>query len=750
MSDSTVVPPTPVLSKRQVRRQRARRLWRGTHPSARRLIVAGLIITLAFVVMALFAPWVAPYDQAQYRTGGGTQFPQLRPPSTHHLFGTTNLRYDVFTRVVFGARLAFQVVLLSTLSAMVIGVPLGLLAGYTGRWLDRVLVLVMDAMYAFPSLLLAIVAAFALRRWVGQGVPAAALSISVIYIPQYFRVVRNHTLSVREETFVEAARAMGARRKTILGRYVLFNVVQSVPVIFTVNAADAILTLASLGFLGYGVRVPEAEWGYDISKAISDAGNGFWWTSLFPGLAILLLVLGLTLVGEGINDIVNPLLRRRGLRLARSAVITPAAGATDDVVSDLTAVTPAETRVDVLDGLDALGALDGPRALGPVGDEATLDYLAEPTDERLPDLPAPRAAPATISLRRAGGNVLEVRDLRVTYGSARGRVTAVDGVDLDLRPGESLGLVGESGCGKSTLGRAIIGVLPEGAEITGHVRLDGEDLTTLDAGERRRRRGEKVALVFQEPMTRLDPLQRVEAHFVETIRAHRKVSRREARAMARNALAAVRIPPTRARNYPHEFSGGMRQRIMIALAIVLEPAVLIADEPTTSLDVIVEAQILEILDGLCARDMGLVLISHNLGVVAETCDRMAVMYAGKIVELGPVGAVFASPRHPYTEGLLASVISLDTVRLSSIPGTPPDLLDPPPGCRFARRCPFAMEVCTAVEPRLATTAAGTRVACHLHAGADPRHPELAWVPDGRRTSLDDPPLSAVQKGAVGE
>lgn len=291
----------------KTRWERWRLVWRSTHPTARRIVVAGGLITVAFLATAVAAPVAAPYGEAEYQG-----IPQLQPPSSEHIFGTTNLRYDVFSRVVWGARLAFQVVVLSTAFAMVVGVPLGLLAGYTGRRLDRVLVLVMDAMYAFPSLLLAIVVAFALRRWVGQGVPAAALSISVIYVPQYFRVVRNHTLAVREETFVEAARALGASRGTIVRRYVFLNVIQSVPVIFTLNAADAILTLAALGFLGYGVQVPAAEWGYDISKAISDAANGFWWTSLFPGLAILGLVTGLTLLGEGINDVVNPLLRRRG------------------------------------------------------------------------------------------------------------------------------------------------------------------------------------------------------------------------------------------------------------------------------------------------------------------------------------------------------------------------------------------------------------------------------------------------------
>lgn len=660
------------------RRQRLGRLWRSTHPTARRLLVAGAVITGLFLVMAVLAPLVAPYGEAEYR-----DLPQLARPSGGHWFGTTNLRYDVFSRVVFGTRLAFQVVILSTGFAMVIGVPLGLFAGYSGRRLDRALVLLMDAMYAFPSLLLAIVAAFALSRFVGQGVPAAALSISVIYVPQYFRVVRNHTLAVREEAFVEAARAMGAPRRTIVGRYVFFNVVQSVPVIFTVNAADAILTLAALGFLGYGVPIPAAEWGYDISRAIGDVANGFWWTSLFPGLFILALVTGLTLLGEGINDVVNPLLRRRGLGVGGVApgalVVEPAATALESAGSEPIVVVTEEAPVE-------------PVAVTP--SEAT------------------GAGPASNS-------ALVVAKLRVTYATPRGPVVAVEGASIEIKRGESLGLVGESGCGKSTLGRGILGLLPAGATVTGRVVIGGVDLATLDAGERRLARGERAALIFQEPMTRLDPLQRVEDHFVETIRAHHpETSRRDARAMAAEALAAMRIPLTRARHYPHEFSGGMRQRIMIALGLVLNPAVLVADEPTTSLDVIVEAQILEILDDLRRRsDMALLLITHNLGIVAETCDRVAVMYAGQIVELGDVHTVFANPRHPYTQGLLASVISLDTEQLSSIPGSPPDLLHPPAGCRFADRCPFVMDVCRQQPPDLAHQGDGGQVACHLYPGA---------------------------------
>jgi oligopeptide/dipeptide ABC transporter ATP-binding protein len=315
--------------------------------------------------------------------------------------------------------------------------------------------------------------------------------------------------------------------------------------------------------------------------------------------------------------------------------------------------------------------------------------------------------------------VLDVRGVRVGYHTPRGVVTAVDGVDLQIAEGEAVGLVGESGCGKSTLGRAIIGILPEEGYSEGVITLEGRQYSTMPAAERRALRGEEIALVFQEPMTRLNPLMRIEDHFVETIRAHRDdVSKDAAKRMARGALAAMGIPPNRAANYPHEFSGGMRQRIMIALGIVLRPKLVIADEPTTALDVIVEAQILEILEDLKrSYRMGLLLITHNLGIVAQTCDRVAVMYAGKIVEVGDVRAVFAEPKHPYTQGLLRSIIHLDTTELSSIAGAPPDLLHPPPGCRFAPRCPDRMDVCTQREPRLADVDGARDAACFLYPGS---------------------------------
>ncbi|HYH51492.1 MAG TPA: dipeptide/oligopeptide/nickel ABC transporter permease/ATP-binding protein [Acidimicrobiia bacterium] len=700
--------------------------WRQASRTSRALLVAGAVITVGFAVVALLAPLLAPYGQAAHEA------PQLARPSLDHIFGTTNDRFDVLSRVIFGARLAFQVVLASTAFALLIGVPLGLVSGYTGGRLDRVLVLVMDALYAFPSLLLAIVMAFALQRWIGPGVPAAALSISVIYIPQYFRVVRNHTLAVREESFVDAARAMGAPPRVIIVRYVAANVLQSVPVIFTVNAADAVLTLAGLGFLGQGPGLRTAEWGFDISRAITDVGTGAWWTSLFPGLAIVTLVTGMSLLGEGINDILNRRLRAAGMSPEGLVPGFDAeAGAAPGPAPALAAAAaePADSVPTV-----------GPAPAEGAGKELPRSIRAVPAGSFRTEDPA--ESDRSSAQNGESTPALRIEDLSVGYRSPRGLVRAVEGAGLTVAAGESVGLVGESGCGKSTLGRAVLGILPPVAERTGRVVLDGVDLTS-DPEAWRQARGDRLSVVFQDPATRLDPLQRIESHFVELIRAHRPgTSKSDAARMGREALAAVGVPPARARQYPHEFSGGMRQRIMIALSVVLEPRVLIADEPTTSLDVLVEAQILDLLTELRRRlGLGVILITHNLGIVAETCDRVAVMYAGRIIEEGSVSSVFTAPRHPYTQALLSAVITLETEAPIAVPGSPPDLAGPLPGCPFAPRCPLAMSVCHEVTPADAVVAERHTAACHLYPGADRRHPSSAWEPSGRRFQLAEPPLT---------
>jgi peptide/nickel transport system ATP-binding protein len=316
---------------------------------------------------------------------------------------------------------------------------------------------------------------------------------------------------------------------------------------------------------------------------------------------------------------------------------------------------------------------------------------------------------------RPGEPVISARDVRVWYGTTRGAIRAVDGVSFDLAPGETLGLVGESGCGKSTLGRGLMGLLPEGAKRDGEVLFRGRDIFSLSPKAAYQLRGRELGMIFQEPLTRLNPLMRISQHFEETIKQHEPdLSKDEIRDRALEVLRLMGIPPTRYRSYPHEFSGGMRQRLMIALALVLRPAFVVADEPTTALDVLVEAQIVQILNDLRRSfQTSLLLITHNVGIVAEACDRVAVMYAGRIVEQGTVAEVFKRPRHPYTRELLRSTISLSTTGLNFIPGAPPDLVDPPDGCRFHPRCPEAMSVCASKNPIDIERPGGGRVECWL-------------------------------------
>ena len=314
--------------------------------------------------------------------------------------------------------------------------------------------------------------------------------------------------------------------------------------------------------------------------------------------------------------------------------------------------------------------------------------------------------------------LLSVRDLRVSFPTTDRRViTAVDGVSFDVAAGRTLCIVGESGCGKSVTSLAIMGLLPKGAaDVTGAVRFDGADLLALPDRALRDLRGDRLAMIFQEPMTSLNPSHRIGDQIAEAILRHRRVTREEAGRRAVEMLRRVHIPEpeARARDYPHQLSGGMRQRAMIAMALALDPRLLIADEPTTALDVTIQAQILDLLREL-KRESGaaVILITHDLGVVAEIADEVAVMYAGEIVERAPASELFTMPQHPYTLGLLGSLPRLaeKRERLAAIPGAVPNMAALPQGCRFAARCPFAMEACRRESPRLVDIAPGHASRC---------------------------------------
>lgn len=286
----------------------------------RGMLVFGLSLTGVFIIIALFAPLIAPYGFAQLKDAHG-QFGSQQPPSAAHIWGTTVGGYDVFSRVIWGTQTAILVIIVAVVLSIFAGVILGLISGYFGGWIDRILVVIADAIYAFPSLLLAIVMAIVISG--GQsslwgGILAAAISITVVYIPQYFRVIRSEVVRIKAEAYVESAKVVGASSGRIMFRHVLRNSTRTLPLIFTLNSSEAILTLAALGFLGFGIEpTAAAEWGYDLNKALSDVTSGIWWTSIYPGLAIVLVVLGITLVGESLNDLADP--RLRGRRRAAQA-----------------------------------------------------------------------------------------------------------------------------------------------------------------------------------------------------------------------------------------------------------------------------------------------------------------------------------------------------------------------------------------------------------------------------------------------
>jgi oligopeptide/dipeptide ABC transporter ATP-binding protein len=316
-------------------------------------------------------------------------------------------------------------------------------------------------------------------------------------------------------------------------------------------------------------------------------------------------------------------------------------------------------------------------------------------------------------------SILSVRDLSVSYYTPEGESMAVRNVSLEVKRGETIGIVGESGSGKSTLGLAIMRLIhPPGKIKSGSIYYEGSDILSMRNDELRKLRGKEIAMIFQDPMSSLNPVKKVRDHFTEYIMQHvNGISYESALKRAKEMLRNVGISEERIEDYPHQFSGGMRQRVMIALALTLNPKLLIADEPTTALDVLVEAQILELINRLKKEfSLTVILITHNMGVVAEMADRVAVMYAGKIVELSETKNLYENPRHPYTMGLIQSIPLLHdrSRKLLSIPGHPPDLRNIPQGCSFNPRCPYAFDKCRVVEPELERKEGERYVACHLY------------------------------------
>ena len=607
------------------------------HPLA--TVSLGFLVLLVVAVVA--APLLSPADPLAQDLDH-----VLAGPSSAHPLGTDDLGRDVLSRLLHGGRATLIGVVEAVAVVLLLGVPIGLLAGYRGGWVDAAAMRATDVLLAVPVIiiLLVVLATF------GQSATAAMVTLGVLGAPAMIRVVRASSLVVRQEPYITAARVAGLSSAHIVRRHVLPRVAGPVVVQASLFAGVALLTETGLAFLGLGVQEPEPSWGGMVATA-STVINQDPWLLVPAGVTIGLAVLALGLVGDAVRD--------------------------------------------------AVTEHGAPGGHGREAQEAV----------------APGAEPERVGGRNgAGPSLLSLRGLTVAVGAA----TVVDGVSFDVRPGETVGLIGESGCGKTMTARAILGLLPPGGRITGGAcRFDGADLVRASREQRAALRGREIALVSQEPVASLDPNYRVGHQIVEVIRCHERVSRREARRRAVDLLGRVRLPDPEAvsRRYPHQLSGGMAQRVCIAAALASGPRLLIADEPTTAVDVTVQAEILDLLRDL-QRDTGMaiLLVTHDWGVVADACDRTVVMYAGQVVESTAIGPMFRQPLHPYTDGLLRSDPHGAPVGspLPAIPGTVPAPGAWPAGCHFHPRCRLATAACRRGSVPLVEPEGGRFTRCLHH------------------------------------
>ncbi|MET7706369.1 dipeptide/oligopeptide/nickel ABC transporter permease/ATP-binding protein [Micromonospora sp. NPDC005413] len=625
-----------------------------------------LSFVLLIVVVGIFAPLILRHDPAQAGLG-----PALTGPNGDYWFGLDKLGRDVFSRLVAGTRRSLIVGFGSAGIALVVGAILGALAGTSRPAVDEVVMRCLDVVMAFPAIVLSALLIISFGK---NSLLVLVVAIGFVFIPSIARIVRANVLSQYREDYVAAERIIGARRPHILWRHVLRNCAAPILVFVTVMVADAIVFEASLSFIGGGLAPQEAasSWGSVIAFGKEMVQIGGWWATFFPGLLILLTVLALNVLSEGMSD-------AWAAPAARRATATKAGDAQEEA-------QPGSGEVVQLPG---------------------LAEAAQRLRERARPLPQ-------------GEPVLEVRNLSIGFEGRHRGVDIVDDLTFDVRPGEVLGLVGESGSGKSLTSLAVMGLLPQGARVRGEVRFQGTDLLTVSAKRRRALMGREIAMVYQDALSALNPSLRIGPQLAQMI--SRGGTRSAEELMDLVGLDAQRTLSA----YPHELSGGQRQRVVIAMALSRDPRLIIADEPTTALDVTVQAQVMELLLRLRGQlGFALILVSHDLALVSDVADRVVVMYGGQIVESGVTADVVGAPAHHYARGLLGSVLSLEVgaERLTQIRGVVPSPADFPPGCRFADRCPMVTEVCRETVPRLEGIE-GHRYACH-HPAVTVTEEELA-------------------------
>lgn len=591
------------------------------------------------VLGCVFAPLVAPYGPEDQDLTAA-----LSTPSAAHPLGAGELGLDVLSRLLYGGRVTLLGVLISCSVFAVLGISAGMIAGFRGGWVDRLVMWLANLAFALPGviILLVVLAIFPNNE------TAAMVALGMLGAPGLARIVRSVTLGLREELYVKAARLSGLGNGTILRRHLLPRLAGPIIVQVSLFGAAAVGLETGLGFLGLGVTT--ATWGTLAAEANSRLADQPW--LLVPtGFVIITFILALGLLGDGIRD---TLAERYTLQPNKKRRSRPAAS----------------------------------------GDGAAVR----------PDAHRHRAAAApTAGERTEPAALLHVHGLSVAFPQPDGtELTVVQDVSFTVDAGEALGLVGESGCGKTVTASAVLGLLRGGGRITaGSVRLAGIELTTADAATMRTVRGGRIGWISQDPIAALDPSFTAGHHLIEAIRVQRGGSKAAARHRARELLELVRIPdPDRVlRSYPHQLSGGMAQRVGIACALACDPQLVIADEPTTALDVTVQADILQVLRTLQSTGTAVILVTHDWGVLADLCQRAVVMYAGEVIEQAPLQQLIDAPAHPYTRALLRSNPH-QAVRgepLPTIAGAVPPPNRWPRGCHFADRCSLVTPACRA-EP----------------------------------------------------
>lgn len=640
-----------------------------------------VLILAAVVLFALLGPLLIGIDpNAQSVTPD-------KAPQPGHPFGLDAQGRDILARLAQGARWSLAIGLGATALALVAGSLIGAAAATSRRAVDEVIMRLLDIVMAFPGIALAavLVAVF------GRSLPVLVIAIGFLYTPQVARIVRANVLEQYSEDYVAAEKIIGARTPYIVARHVAINCAAPILVFCTVLVADAIVFEASLSFIGAGVQQPYASWGSVIAEGKDLLMLGGWWATTFPGLMIFLTVVSFNVLAESLSD-----------TLAAPAARTASSGGSRaSAASDDAAQT---SGTDSPDDAEATVAADIAAAAVAGTGVVRLDGLA--------------TAAHRIALRqrdlRDVGPILRVQDLRIGFPGRHDGVDIVDGVSFEVRPGEVLGLIGESGCGKSLTSLTVMGLEPRGARVQGRIDFDGVDLLGLSAARRRRIMGRDIAMIYQDALSSLNPAMTVAQQLGQ-------FCRRGGTRTPTELLELVNLDPARTlRAYPHELSGGQRQRVLIAMALSRDPKLVIADEPTTALDVTVQAQVMRLLLRL-QDELGfaLVLVSHDLALMSDIADRIVVMYGGQVAESGLAADVIGAAQHHYTRGLLSAVLSLEAgdATLTQIRGVVPSPADFPVGCRFSDRCPAADELCRREAPPIVVGLDAHAVACHHPADA---------------------------------